>query len=230
MFDTIVFEPMLVPFGEKAMSSGEKTRRQLIDAAGPLFAARGLDATSVRDVTNRARANVAAIHFHFRGMEGLYREAVRQAAQSCEARARFPDWPPGTPARQRLRDFIETMLRRVAVDCEPEWHPQLILRELAHPTPACVEFARDFVRPNMEVLVGILRELLPETPPRRVQFCAFSVVGQILFYRFARPVIRELSGGENFRSFDVEVLRDHIYEFSAAALRSLARTGRRAPS
>jgi AcrR family transcriptional regulator len=209
------------------MATAEETRQHLVDAAGPLFAARGPDAVSVRNVTDRAGANVSAVHYHFRGMAGLYREAVLQAARSCEARAAFPAWAPGTPTTQRLRDFIDTMLRRVAVDCEPEWHPQLILREMAQPTPACVEFAHDFVKPNMSVLVGILREMLPDVPPRRLRFCAFSVVGQILFYRFARPVIRELSGVDEFRTFDTETLCEHIYEFSLSALRSLAARARR---
>ncbi len=205
------------------MSVLSDTRRKLIATAGPLFAAKGLEATSVRDVTDEAGVNVSAVHYYFHGMEGLYREAVRQAAQTCMDRASFPPWPPGTPASGKLRDFIDTYLRRVAIDCEPAWHPQLLMRELAHPTDVCAKFAHNFVRPNLEMLRGILREMLPpEVSARKVTLCALSVVGQVLHYRFARPIIRVLAGEEEFSHFDVETLCEHISEFSLAAVRSLA--------
>jgi AcrR family transcriptional regulator len=45
--------------------AGQETRLRLLDAAEELFARRGLDAVSVRDITERAGANIAAIHYHF---------------------------------------------------------------------------------------------------------------------------------------------------------------------
>ncbi len=210
------------------MSVLSDTRQKLIATAGPLFAAKGRDATSVRDVTDEAGVNVSAVHYYFHGMDGLYREAMRQAAQACMDRASFPEWTATTPASQKLRDFIDTYLRRVAIECEPAWHPQLLMRELAHPTEACAEFAHSFIRPNLEMLKSILREMLPPwVSGRKVTLCALSVVGQILHYRFARPVIRALAGEEEFRHFDVETLGEHISEFSLAAIRSLAVRRRR---
>ncbi|MBK1883833.1 TetR family transcriptional regulator [Luteolibacter pohnpeiensis] len=49
--------------------SGPKLR--IIDAAEKLFAAKGFDAVSVRDITKEAGANVAAVNYHFGSREGL---------------------------------------------------------------------------------------------------------------------------------------------------------------
>jgi AcrR family transcriptional regulator len=203
------------------------TKQKLIETAGPLFADKGREATSVRDVTDRAGVNVSAIHYYFHGIDGLYREAVRQGAQACVDRASFPDWPKDTPPARKLRDFINTYLLRVAVDCEPLWHSQLLMRELSHPTDFCSEFARDFVRPNLEILHGILHEMLPGASKRKLFLCGSSIVGQILHYRFARPVIRALTTDLEFEQLDIETLHEHIYEFSLAAVRSLARQRRK---
>ena len=210
------------------MTGSDDTRQRLIATAGPLFAEKGPRGVSVRDIIKPAGANVAAIHYHFGGLDHLYTECVRQAAGRCLQRVPLPDWPAGTPAAERLRGFIRTFLQRVAVDSEPAWHPRLIMREMADPTPACAELVREFVRPTSGVLHGILRDMLPaDVSERKVVLCMFSVIGQCLHYRFARPVIRLLLGEEEFGKLDVETLTEHVCEFSLAAIRSLARQRRK---
>lgn len=48
-----------------------KPKRSLLDAAQAEVAAKGFDAVSVRDVTERAKANVAAVNYHFGSREGM---------------------------------------------------------------------------------------------------------------------------------------------------------------
>jgi AcrR family transcriptional regulator len=204
----------------------DDTRQQLMDAAGPLFAERGFRATTVREICESAKANQAAINYHFRDKENLYVECVRQAGQSCLARVPMPTWPEGTPPEQKLRDFVRMFLNRVAVDHEPAWQGQLIMREMLLPTKACAEFVKDYVRPTFGVMREILGELLPPQVPERTRLLlGFSIVGQVLHYRSARPVLVMLVGPETFHSFDVETLTDHITKFSLAAIAQFAQAG-----
>lgn len=53
----------------KLPESGPK--RRLLDAAEQLFAERGFEAVSVRDITKQAGANVAAVNYHFGSREQL---------------------------------------------------------------------------------------------------------------------------------------------------------------
>ena len=48
-----------------------ESKRRLLDAAEQLFADRGFEAVSVRDVTQAAKANVAAVNYHFGSRDGL---------------------------------------------------------------------------------------------------------------------------------------------------------------
>lgn len=47
------------------------SKRKLLDAAEQLFAEKGFEAVSVRDITQLAKANVAAVNYHFGSRDGL---------------------------------------------------------------------------------------------------------------------------------------------------------------
>jgi AcrR family transcriptional regulator len=59
--------------------AGERTRQRLLEAARGLLAERGEDAVRLRDITDAAEANVAAVHYHFGSKDALCREAVEEA-------------------------------------------------------------------------------------------------------------------------------------------------------
>src|SRR5687768_2052479 len=50
-----------------------RTRERLLDAAERLLAAKGFEATSLRDVTSKAKANVASVNYHFGSKAELVR-------------------------------------------------------------------------------------------------------------------------------------------------------------
>jgi AcrR family transcriptional regulator len=73
--------------------AGGRTRRRLLEAARSLLADRDEDAVALRDITEAARANVAAVSYHFGSKEALCRLAIEEAvagvvdAQAAELRA-----------------------------------------------------------------------------------------------------------------------------------------------
>lgn len=54
------------------------TREQILDAAWSLFAEKGFEDVSVRDVTQAAGVNLASVSYHFGGKEGLIQETVKR--------------------------------------------------------------------------------------------------------------------------------------------------------
>lgn len=52
------------------------TKRDILDAAEQLFAARGPHAASLRQIIGRARVNLAAVHYHFGSKESLLRAVM----------------------------------------------------------------------------------------------------------------------------------------------------------
>ena len=202
------------------MADLDPTRQRILDAAGPLFAGRGYDAVSIREITGAAEVNTAAVNYHFRNKEELYIAAVRHASIECERLTPTPSWPPGVPAEKRLRDYIAAFLHRLLRTDGVEWHRLLIFRELAEPRlGACEQFVENMVRPSFHALTGVVRDLVPPgTPDRHVRLLAGSVVGQILHYHHCRHVIRLLEGAEGYAALEEPVLVEHITRFSLAAI------------
>jgi AcrR family transcriptional regulator len=71
----------------KPRLDGEQSRLRILDAAERLFAERGYYGASVRDITDAASVRVAAVNYHFRSKEELFRDVVlRRAGGLAEAR------------------------------------------------------------------------------------------------------------------------------------------------
>lgn len=204
-------------------SEPDTTRERIADAAGEIFANRGFDGTTVREICQRAGANVAAVNYYFGDKQRLYVEAVVRAHRWRMEQARLPDWPAGTPAETKLADFIATFIRRVRTGPEGTWHTRLMMREMANPTEACAELVQSSIRPQFEILLEILRELVPSsTNQEQLRLIAFSIVGQCLFYHFADPVIRNLLSSDEYSALDIGRLARHISDFSLTSIKGKA--------
>jgi TetR/AcrR family transcriptional regulator, regulator of cefoperazone and chloramphenicol sensitivity len=202
------------------MATHDDTQERLVDAAGRIFAEKGYDGATVRDICQLAGVNLAAVNYYFRDKERLYIETVKSACQHQAEQFPLPEWPEGTPAVSKLRDFIKNLVRRM-VDHpahQAEWHRQLFLREMAQPTAACAEMVRDSIRPMAEVLSQILGEIAADLPERKRWLIGFSIVGQAFFHKIAWPIVSMLVGEEEHRTYDAALLTEHITQFSLAAL------------
>jgi AcrR family transcriptional regulator len=204
----------------------DDTQKRLLEAGGQVFAEKGFEGATVREICKRAGVNIAAVNYYFRDKERLYIEAVKHAACGSQEGHKVPEWPSGTPPAVKLRDFIHMFVARLMDSTRPAWHTQLMMRELAQPTSACGEWVRDYVRPMSEVLGSVLREMLPpRTPPWKLHMTGFSIIGQCVFYAQCKPVIRLLIGEEERGRFTAEAVADHITGFCLAAFGLTAPVG-----
>jgi AcrR family transcriptional regulator len=196
------------------------TEHRLLDAAGRVFAEKGFDAATVRDVCERAGVkNVGAVNYYFRSKENLYEAAVRNAFRCRMAHTAAPEWPAGTPPVVKLRQFIRGAVKSMLDDFAEPWQMQLLMRELSHPGPVGEGIVRDYMRPVYERLWSILREVLPPgADERTVHLIAFSILGQCFYHRVGRPVMRRLVGEAEHDTYDPERIAEHVARFSLAAL------------
>ena len=196
----------------------DQVQEKLLEIAGQVFAEKGFKSATVREICARAGVNIASVNYYFGDKERLYIEAVK-SAHSCRIDlAPTPEWPTGTPATIKLRDFVRMMIRRMVQGDVPTWHFQLIMREMIEPSAACVELVRDTIRPMANLLLDIVSELAPEAPLEKKYMIGFSVVGQCFHYRVHRPINALLLGEENYRRLDADKIADHIADFTLAAL------------
>ncbi len=198
----------------------QDTRRKLIEAAGMTFAEYGFHKATVREITDRAGVNIAAINYHFRDKAELYAACLRAA--QCTAMEAAGEWQcaSGVP-KDRLRHFIDRMVRRLLNPNRPKWHHAIMNREMIQPTGALDQLVEQGIRPDCRELQTIIEELTGGKLSRdRVFLLGFSVVAQCLFFLQNRPIIERLHPKFATKPPAVEQLVDHIYAFSLAAIRA----------
>lgn len=208
--------------------AGLDTRQRLLEAAGEVFAVRGYQAATIREICNRARANVAAVNYHFGDKESLYAEVLTFAFRF--AAERYPlslGTLPSSPAEERLAAFVRNYLDRLLDEGRPAWHGQLIAREMVDPTSALDSVIEQFVRPQYESLWRLIAELLQHYSGKvpnhaHVRHAANSVFGQCLFYKNCRRVIGKLMPETDLSPAGRRVLADHVTQLSLVGLKAVA--------
>src|SRR5690242_13872125 len=55
------------------------TREHLLEAAGQVFAEKGFERSTAKEICERARTNTAAVNYHFGGIEALYAAVLEEA-------------------------------------------------------------------------------------------------------------------------------------------------------
>ena len=202
------------------------TSDHLLATAGEVFAEHGFHRATVRQITERAGVNVAAINYHFRDKSELYAAVLHTchcAATEIGGPCRFE---AGRPADQ-LRAFIGWFLRRLLHPDRPRWHGVLMAREMAEPTGALAGLIEEVTRPQVAELRRILESLgAGALGEERLTLLGLSIVGQCLFYVNNRPFIAALAPKFRKSPPSIDTLVDHIHAFSLAGVREAVRARR----
>ena len=203
-----------------AAISSAASRERIVLAAGAVFAEKGYESATVREICAAAEVNVASVNYYFGDKSQLYLETVRRARQLRAEERPLPSRPEGTAVELRLYDFVSTILQRMLGSEHGPWPVRLMLREVLQPTQACRELVEDYFRPHFEHLLNLLELLMPaEAPVYRRRQIGLGVIGQCLHYRVAGEVIRMMTPREELEHhYGVEQLALHITSTVLASL------------
>lgn len=209
-------------------TSSHETRQRLIGAAGPVFVEHGLDGATVREICRRARANVAAVNYHFGDKRGLYRATFEHHFH--EGMRRHPPdegVAPDDAPELRLKVFVRSFFHRLFSRGEPEWFAQLMLREMIRPTGVLDALVDGQMHCTRDLLSAIVRDVVGRRMGEREVFHACcSVVSQIVFHKHCTPIIRRMWPNQAYAPADIEKLADHVWQFTLAGLEAMRGGGR----
>jgi len=199
------------------------TKEHLLNEAEGLFAQKGYDAVSVREITKAANCNLAAVNYHFGNKQNLYLEVFR-ARWVPRARLLQKHFRKSLAAQGSLsptavaKALAEAFLVGPLSDEERHRHHQLMVRELGQPTEAFELVADQVMRPFFKGLADTLRQVMPEgLGEERLILNILSIFGMVLYFNFARAVVTRIAGYEYDTAFKA-LLVEHIVEFSLKGL------------
>jgi TetR/AcrR family transcriptional regulator, regulator of cefoperazone and chloramphenicol sensitivity len=205
------------------MTDDRETRDRLVAAAARLFAAHGYKKVTVREICRAARANVAAVNYHFGGKLGLYRTVLQQA---IDAMVRMNEAVrvagEGRPPEEKLRRFIVILLNQILTPEHAMLH-HLVQREVQDPTSVLDALVDQGIRPRLEYLARVVAEMIGSDPrDDRVLRCVGSINAQAILY-MPNPIATRLGFSFKGTSKDIEAAAAHIAAFSIAGVHALGR-------
>lgn len=203
------------------MVPGISTRERIVETAGRLFAERGRQATTVRDIVREAGVNQAAINYHFRDKDNLYFEVLEHGVRA--AFKRFPaDGGVGPEANpdQRLRGVIEACLGRGLSADRNSWHGRLMVREMEDPSPDFLRLVDSIITEMMPLLEDIVSALNPNLNEEQRWLCCHSLMslchglckGDVFMAR-TRPEWNQLSEPQRLQALTL-----HLHQFCLVAI------------
>ncbi|WP_333817120.1 CerR family C-terminal domain-containing protein [Tabrizicola sp.] len=194
----------------------EGAQKALIEAGLALFGQKGFDATSTRELAERAGVNLALITYHFGGKDGLRRAVVGEVARRLLAVAGAPQPSEGlTPAAALQR--LQTILRGVAVfiGTAPEAGPlvNFALAELARGGPMTDLIYEGFIGPKHAELSQLWAIASGKNADSEaVKLAVFAMIGQVLYFRLGREIVTRKMGWTSIGPDEAGRIADLIAE------------------
>ncbi|MBB3932151.1 AcrR family transcriptional regulator [Kaistia hirudinis] len=196
---------------------GTETRQRLLLAALDAFGRYGFDGASTREIARRADANLAAIVYHFGSKEALHLAVAEYVVAQMrakkgdllieiDARLDAGDVDKATVRRllQRVVDIqVETMLG----DREVDLWGRFLMREQMEPSPVFdVTFSYMMQgHRTMRRLVALLLDQREDDPAVAVR--VFTLLGQVVMFCVAQPMVMRSLGKQEFGMSDRELIR-----------------------
>ena len=162
--------------------SGRDTRERLVITAEELFATRGIDAVSVRDITEAAGANTAAINYHFGSKRGLIEAIVASRAVALgRRRAELLDelelvYGEEPPPRAVIRAMVLSTAELAVGAASGRYYVAFLAALGDHPELMPV---LDAFEPSTERYLRALARATPELP-HEVRVLRFAVAKDVV--------------------------------------------------
>jgi AcrR family transcriptional regulator len=203
---------------------GANTKAQILEAAGGIFAEKGFDRATGKEIADRAGTNSAAINYYFGGIAGLYEEvlvAAHQRLVSYEALTAIVHQDGAPDAK--LRNVMELVVRTFA-NPESSWAFRVLSREILSPSPFIEALKERQLQPKKLLISSIVGDIMgfPPDHPAVASGC-FSVLTPCVMLLVAdRGFLTQLFPALESAVDDNGPLVDHLFRFSLAGLRALS--------
>ena len=199
------------------------SKERILQEAEALFAERGFYAVTIREITQAAHCNLAAVNYYFGNKQNLYMEVFRSLWKPRARRilARFESLL-GSLGEVTLKGIVhavaEAFIKGPLSDDERLRHFQLMVREMARPTEAFEMVVGDVIGPFQRKLAELIRPFMArEMGQVALLLHAQSIISMVIHFNFARnPVIR-ITGMEYDDVFK-DALVKHVVQFSLSGL------------
>jgi AcrR family transcriptional regulator len=202
------------------------SKRKLLDAAEQLFAEKGFEAVAVRDITQLAKTNVAAVNYHFGSREGLLTLVMMRymipVAEERLARLESVErkWSgKSAPLEEILDAFVRPLVSQVRKsDLTEKVFYRLIGRIFAQQGDGLPAPIEEQLRQVIERFHKALAKSLPAVPAEDLFWRMHFVAGGMIHLLMHQETIHQITDGASGAP-SMETTLGRFIRFAATGLR-----------
>src|SRR6185369_599596 len=186
--------------------SAEDRRHQILQVATELFAGRGFEGTTTREIARRAKVNEAIIFRHFPTKDDLYWAVIEAKCQSSAKKEFLSEiLEAGEPVRETFVKLADTILRRREKD---QTLARLLLYSALENHRLTQRFFQSYVADYYEILGDYIQQRIEAGEFRKLdaQLAARGFLGMIVYH----SLIQDLFGGNKFHAYDAREVAESM--------------------
>ena len=173
------------------------TKEHIMDVAMKLFAEKGFETTTVRDIASKGKVNLALINYHFVSKEGLLKNIFQQRALNLQ----FHIWEIASNETfteiQKIHKIIEFYIEKMSAN--HEFH-KVILRELLSDNREDMHADTiGIISENAKIITTIIEKGIRKKTFKKVdpELCFASIIGTIHHLMNSKILRKNIFGGKD---------------------------------
>ena len=212
----------------KTSEPKQHTRDRILDAAEELFAQRGYEGVSVRQIMRQADADVSLAYYHFKSKRDLFDQVMlrkvetlnRMRLDALEAvERRHGDDAP--TVEEIIEAFTHPLLDLLANEHDEWKHYFQLIAQINSSSEWGGELMTRYFDPLVSRFIDALRKALPDGSDADLYWSYHFLSGALTLTFAETGRIDNLSGGV-CRSSDMRSINERMPRFLAAGFRALA--------
>jgi AcrR family transcriptional regulator len=129
---------------------------QILEVAEKLFANKGFDGTSIRDIAAEAGVNVAMISYYFKSKENLMQSIFEKSMGSFRVRVESLLKDESLDSFQKMEILIDDKINGIME--RQRFYKIMICEQVTNKNPIIVEFVNEMKKKNAEAVNKLIRE------------------------------------------------------------------------
>ena len=193
------------------------TAIKLLDAAEVLFADFGFNGVSVRDIVERAQANLSAIPYHFGTKESLFKEVIRRRAGPLrDERDRLLQALHSRRKKPSPEEIITALLKPAfRTSHDNDAFRRLLGRASTDPAPEVRKLLAEIYTNEFMIVPKTLRKMLIRMPDQEFYWKLNCFYGVMLFVQADTGKIQTIAGPD-FDTSNPETALKYVIPFLVA--------------
>lgn len=190
------------------------TKEEIIKAAVELFSEKGYDQTTIRDICRRAKANIAAVNYHFKCKTGLGEAVIEHLYENVRNQQQHFFDAEDITNEQEWKEAIYKFIFGFISNPEEYrnfFRMQLIFRELNNPSELFAKMFKKYLAPLQKQLIRYIRMGLPEdASEEKVLMWFITIMSQCVMFRKRLGVEMEIATIDLSQSEQAQEVAKHI--------------------